>query len=523
MPIASSPPQRRSAQSCARCAGERRRKSCRTAATTPSSTPPSPLRCQNPCPSPVRTASCPPNTKRPVVGFLGVVSHWFNIEAVLHMASELPMVDFVLAGQLVEWEEELRSLPNLRLLGEKPYEEAPALLKTFDVAILPFDAEAEISATLCPAAFYEILAAGKKVVASALPCLAAHAGKYVLLADDREAFVRHIKACLAGEDGLAPAEERAAFAAENDWQHRWADFQTLTHSALASVAIVLCTKDNLAYCKACIAGILSQTALPNYEIIVVDRGSTDGTRDLLKELEEEDLPSLRVLLADDEKNFAAGCNMGIREATSDYVVLLEDNTFVSRGWLTALLSQMHREKELGLCCPATNLGAGEAKVPVYYRNAAEMAQYAYLYTWQHLGQMREKGKSLSLFCAILRRKTFTDLGPLDEDYQGSRLCGYDLSMALRKEGLRLAVAEDAFVHRGLHPTHQKALSPPQEERFEADKKHYEEKWKTPWKPRAHRPGVTREMNLDSLFPPEALLPEEREKTEKPAQKEASSQ
>ena len=446
--------------------------------------------------------------RRPVAGFCGTLSHWFNATAVCEMARQLPEVDFVLAGQVVEWEQELRSLPNIRLVGEKSHEEIPALLKTFDLAVLPFDMDADISETLCPTFFYECLAAGKKVVASALPCLREYDKKHVLLAETPAAFVQAIKTVLAGKDSLALPKDRAAFAAEQDWQKRWEAFSSLALVALPSVGIVLCTKDNLEHCMACIAGILSQTAYPNYEIIVVDRGSSDGTREVLRESEEAGLPNLRVLFTDEADNYAAGCNHGIRQAVGDFLVLLEDDTLVTRGWLTALLGQMERTENLGLCTPATNLGGGEAKVPVYYRNADEMAQYAYLYTWQHLGENRQKGKSLSLYCAMLRHSTLIDLGPLDEDYTGSQLCGYDLSMTLRKNDLLLAVAEDAFVHRSRPAAHGEADAGKPAAPFETDKKHYEEKWGNPWKARGHRPGVTRDMNLDSLFPVKAPSVEE---------------
>ena len=102
---------------------------------------------------------------------------------------------------------------------------------------------------------------------------------------------------------------------------------------------------------------------------------------------------------------------------------------------------------------------------------------------------------------MLRRKVLTELGPLDEAYKGEGICGYDLSAALRKMGLELAVAEGAFVHRGRQEFLCSEAEGAEKADCEADIRHYEEKWGVSWKARPYRQGLTREDNLDSLFTP----------------------
>ncbi len=461
-----------------------------------------------PCPPPSTPAEGNPaaTETRPVIGFCGLISHWFDAEALCAAASALPWADFVLAGPVLEWKTELGALPNIRLLGEKNHAEIPALVQSFDLAILPFDPAADICAGLSPSFFYEALAAGKKVVAANLPALRPYAGKQALLAETPGEYEALICQVLKGEDGLAPAEEGAALAQVNDWKNRWQAFAALANRAMPKVSVILTGQNCQKPLQACLASLFTQTALPRYEVIVVDRGSTDGTREMLQELETAELAGLRAVLLEGDKSNAAAQNAGIREATGDYVVLLQNNVMVTRGWLAALLAHMERDDELCLCGPVTNLGDGEAKVPVFYRSADEMAQFAYLYTWQHLGESRCKDRSLSLFCAMLRRSALTELGPLDENYTGEFCRGQDLAQELQKLGKTLAVAEDAFVHCMTPPPFSSELSPEEEALLLADKKHFEEKWSEVWKPRPYRTGVTREMNQDSHFSPEALLP-----------------
>ena len=78
---------------------------------------------------------------------------------------------------------------------------------------------------------------------------------------------------------------------------------------------------------------LRQIDYPNYEVVLVDNGSTDGSADRLAAA----APEVRLLRSESNLGFAGGCNIGIRDAMArgtDYVLLLNNDTLVAPDFLT---------------------------------------------------------------------------------------------------------------------------------------------------------------------------------------------
>lgn len=106
---------------------------------------------------------------RPRIGFFGVLDERLDRELLREVAEQQPTWQFVLVGPTVKITlESLPELPNLHYLGQKKYEELPAYLANWDVAMLPFAQNAStrfISPTKTP----EYLAAGRATVSTPIP------------------------------------------------------------------------------------------------------------------------------------------------------------------------------------------------------------------------------------------------------------------------------------------------------------------------------------------------------------------
>ena len=116
-------------------------------------------------------------------------------------------------------------------------------------------------------------------------------------------------------------------------------------------SILIPTRDGLALLAACIGSILERTDYPDYEIIVVDNGSTDpATLAYLAELEAR--CQARILRDPGDFNWARANNDAARLATGDVLCLLNNDTEVlDRGWLRELVAQACR-REIGVVGPA---------------------------------------------------------------------------------------------------------------------------------------------------------------------------
>jgi glycosyltransferase involved in cell wall biosynthesis len=106
--------------------------------------------------------------ERPIVGFVGLIQDWVDLELVRYMAERHRDWNLVLVGKALVDTSALERLPNVKLLGRKPYEQLPAYLKGFDVGIIPFKLN-ELTRNVNPIKLREYLSAGLPVVSSDIP------------------------------------------------------------------------------------------------------------------------------------------------------------------------------------------------------------------------------------------------------------------------------------------------------------------------------------------------------------------
>ena len=155
---------------------------------------------------------------RPVIGYYGAIADWFDSDLVADLAECQPGWDFILIGSTFAADvSRLRNLPNVQLVGERPYGELPRWLSRFDVAILPFRRTPLTEATN-PVKAYEIMAAGLPLVSVPLPEIVEF-GDLVRLASTPAEFEKQIRAELENRDEIL-VERRRAFAREQTWDAR---------------------------------------------------------------------------------------------------------------------------------------------------------------------------------------------------------------------------------------------------------------------------------------------------------------
>lgn len=85
----------------------------------------------------------------------------------------------------------------------------------------------------------------------------------------------------------------------------------------------------------------------NYEIIVVDNGSTDGSCEIL----EENYPEIKLIKNKENLGVAMGNNIGIKHSHGDYVLLLNNDTIVDSNLIKELLKVLENEKDGGVVGP----------------------------------------------------------------------------------------------------------------------------------------------------------------------------
>lgn len=108
------------------------------------------------------------DVKTPILGFFGLIHDWIDQEVLAYVAERRPDWTLAIIGKAQVDVSRLSALPNVRLLGRKPYESLPAYCKAFSLGLLPF-AINELTRNVNPIKLREYLSAGLPVVSTDLP------------------------------------------------------------------------------------------------------------------------------------------------------------------------------------------------------------------------------------------------------------------------------------------------------------------------------------------------------------------
>lgn len=114
------------------------------------------------------------------------------------------------------------------------------------------------------------------------------------------------------------------------------------------VSIVIPTKDQYGYIKRCLASIKAKAGYPNFEVVIVDTGSTDERVWAAYEAYKDLGKGLRVVKWNEQPfNFASACDFGADKAKGEYLLFLNNDTkVIDRTWMRDMLSYA-QQKDIG--------------------------------------------------------------------------------------------------------------------------------------------------------------------------------
>ena len=162
--------------------------------------------------------------RRPVLGFVGAISSYkVDFKLLSFIARSRPDWSIVLIGKVGEGDPgtdvSLLKFDNIHFLGPKAYDDLPAYMKSFDVALIPV-ALNEYTHAMFPMKFFEYLSTGKRIVSTKIDSLSEYSN-YVYLAKDYDDFIAGIEDALSDEVGNL--EERLQLASTKTYKARTID------------------------------------------------------------------------------------------------------------------------------------------------------------------------------------------------------------------------------------------------------------------------------------------------------------
>lgn len=207
---------------------------------------------------------------------------------------------------------------------------------------------------------------------------------------------------------------------------------------MKKTSIIIPTFNGRELLKDCIYSIKRHTNEP-YEIIVVDNGSSDGTVDICRQ------EGITFISLANNIGFPAACNKGLKIATGDTLLLLNNDVIVTRNWLQNMLNCLNSETKIGIVGPLTNYASGKQQIDMPYTSLEEMSN-----------QLNEPDASKWLqvdrivgLCFLFKRELMDRIGLLDERYSPGHFEDDDYCYRARNTGYTFRIAGDVFVfHHG---------------------------------------------------------------------------
>jgi hypothetical protein len=165
-------------------------------------------------------------------------------------------------------------------------------------------------------------------------------------------------------------------------------------------------------------GSLSEINYSNWELIVIDNGSSDGTTDISLDPKYK-IDHSKLIKNKVNVGFAPANNQGDKIAKGKYLLLLNNDTLVDPDFLNVLVEKMEKEKDLGVIQPKIRIMDN----PQYLDNAGSfLTRIGFLHHWGFMQKDRKEfNKEKEVFttkgaCMLIRKSIVDKIGLFDNDF-----------------------------------------------------------------------------------------------------------
>jgi GT2 family glycosyltransferase len=178
------------------------------------------------------------------------------------------------------------------------------------------------------------------------------------------------------------------------------------------VSIIVVNWNGERFLKDCLGALSSQT-YANYEIILVDNGSSDNSISFVT----ENFPEVKIVSLNENTGFTGGNAAGLEVAVGDFVSLVNNDARPEKTWLENLIQPMLRNHTIGICAPK-----------LIFENSQKVNSAGDGLTTAGVGFNRGLGKDAAEFtmpelvfgacgaAVLYRRRMLDEIGFLDEDF-----------------------------------------------------------------------------------------------------------
>jgi GT2 family glycosyltransferase len=199
----------------------------------------------------------------------------------------------------------------------------------------------------------------------------------------------------------------------------------------------------------CLASLVERTRGVPYEVIIVDDGSDEGTRDLLSQIQ-----NITYLRNQQNLGFLLSCNRAAERARGEFLVIMNNDVQVTEGWLPPLLETFSKYENVGAVSPKILFPDGrlqEAGPRIKPDASSQLVGCGDNPQLPRYNYVREVDYCSGV-CLVLRTDTFRELGGFDPSFAPAYCEDSDLCFRLRKLGKRIIYNPSSVVIHYLSAT-----------------------------------------------------------------------
>ena len=209
------------------------------------------------------------------------------------------------------------------------------------------------------------------------------------------------------------------------------------------VSIIILCWNNSQYTKDCVNRLYEVTP-PGFELILVDNGSTDNTRDVLKQLKKR-YRDIKLIFNKNNLGFAGGNNIGAKQSTNPYICYLNNDTLPQWGWIERMIDVLETNSKAAI--------VGARLYFPYNEKKGWLVQHAGI-TFvngnpKHIGgrqpdsRVRKAGieevDAVTGACMLIRKR----FAKFDERFKRGYYEDNDLCMKVREKGYKVYINHEA--------------------------------------------------------------------------------
>ncbi len=210
------------------------------------------------------------------------------------------------------------------------------------------------------------------------------------------------------------------------------------------ISIVVPVFNNLAYTKAFVASV-KETVKLDYELILVDDISSDGTDNYLRELSARD-NKVKIIFNDLKLGFPGSVNQGIKVSNGHTILIANNDIILNKGSIHRMFDLLNSNQEFGIVAPISNAVMGpQLDLEAKYNDLYEMRDYA-------VAVLKAQANKINIFprvtflCVLIKREVINKLGGLDERFAPGNFEDDDYCLRTQMEGYKTVIAQDVFIH-----------------------------------------------------------------------------